>query len=147
MHVQVLFSHAEATALLPTVREVFARVRPLHERLVEEASRLSQLGVDPFRLRPVGPEGLSEELARRRQELHELARRIDDELAELSSLGVEVKGADGLADFRSLHDGRVVFLCWRWDEDAIAWWHDLDAGFAGRQPIEDPAQFAGDEPQ
>jgi hypothetical protein len=122
---QVLFSHAEATALLNLVREVFARVRPLRARLVEEAKQLSELGIDPFRLRPVGPEGLSEEQARRRQALHELAGRVD---------------------FRSLHEGEVVLLCWEWDEQEISTWHGPEAGYAGRQPIEDPSSFRGGDP-
>lgn len=144
MEVHVLFSHAEATALLPAVREVFAKVRPLHEKVVSEAKALSEVGVDPFRLRPVGPEGLSESLARRRQQLHEIAREVDEALGELMAMGIDVKSADGLVDFRSLHDGRVVYLCWQWDEPEIAWWHDLEAGYAGRQPVEDPEDFAGD---
>lgn len=138
-----LFSHAEASALLSLVREVFARVRPLRARLVAQAKELSEQGVDPFRLRPVGDGGLSEELARSRQALHELASRVDSELAELLSLGIEVKSAEGLVDFRSLHEGRVVYLCWEWDEPEIDYWHDLEAGYAGRQPIEDPAAFRG----
>jgi hypothetical protein len=60
------------------------------------------------------------------------------------AMGVEVKSADGLVDFRSLHAGRVVYLCWQWNEPEIAWWHDLEAGYAGRQPVEDPEDFAGD---
>ena len=42
----------------------------------------------------------------------------------------------GLVDFRSVRDGRVVYLCWRLGEDRIRYWHDLDAGFAGRQPLD-----------
>lgn len=138
-----LFSHAEATALLGVVREVFSRVRPLRERLVEQAKDLSAQGIDPFRLRPVGPGGLTEEQARRRQDLHELAGRVDSELAELTSLGIEVKSAEGLVDFRSLHEGEVVLLCWEWNEPEISTWHRLEAGYAGRQPIEDPGAFLG----
>lgn len=145
MSTPALFSHAEATALLSVVREVFARVRPLRAHLVEEAKELSALGIDPFRLRPVGPEGLTEELARRRQALHEVAERVDSELAELSSLGIEVKSAEGLVDFRSLHEGRVVLLCWEWDEQDISHWHELETGYAGRQPVRDVTAFLGEE--
>ena len=138
------YSHAEASALLPTVREVFRKTRPLHQRLVREARELTQAGVDPFALRAVGPSDLPEKLARRREALHDLARAVDDGLAELADLGVEVKAAEGLADFRSLHEGREVYLCWQWDEPELAWWHELEAGFAGRQPITDPAAFVGE---
>jgi len=104
------------------------------------------LGIDPFRLRAVGSEGLTEQLARRRQGLHELAERVDSELAELTSLGIEVKSAEGLVDFRSLHEGRVVLLCWEWDEREISCWHELEAGYVGRQPIDDPSAFHGEDP-
>ncbi|HUX86133.1 MAG TPA: DUF2203 family protein [Chloroflexota bacterium] len=41
----------------------------------------------------------------------------------------------GLVDFPAERDGRVVYLCWRRGEDQIHYWHELDAGFAGRQPL------------
>ena len=45
----------------------------------------------------------------------------------------------GLVDFPSLRDGRVVLLCWQLDEgDTVEWWHDVDAGFAGRTPLSEP---------
>jgi hypothetical protein len=55
---------------------------------------------------------------------------------ELNELGVQVKDLDiGLIDFPSLRDGDEILLCWRLGEGDIAWWHTLDGGFAGRQPI------------
>jgi hypothetical protein len=38
-------------------------------------------------------------------------------------------------DFPSLREGRIVYLCWRLGEDEVAWWHEVDAGFAGRQRL------------
>jgi hypothetical protein len=54
---------------------------------------------------------------------------------ELTKLGVELKGPDGLCDFPSIMDGREVCLCWRLGEPEVMHWHELDAGFAGRQPL------------
>ncbi|MDT4898557.1 MAG: hypothetical protein QOH25_3634 [Acidobacteriota bacterium] len=56
---------------------------------------------------------------------------------EIETLGVQLKDyARGLIDFPSLRDGRVVLLCWQMGEgDQIEWWHDVEAGFAGRQPL------------
>ena len=55
---------------------------------------------------------------------------------ELAALGVQVKDLDtGLVDFPSWRDGEEVLLCWRLGEDEVAWWHTLDGGFAGRQPL------------
>ena len=55
---------------------------------------------------------------------------------KIESAGCEIKGIrEGLVDFPSLREGREVYLCWRMPEKEIRFWHDLDSGFAGRQPI------------
>lgn len=66
-----------------------------------------------------------------------LAADIAGFVRELDQLGVQFKGYDlGLVDFPSLMGDRTVYLCWRLGEPDIRHWHELDAGFAGRQPIE-----------
>jgi hypothetical protein len=57
--------------------------------------------------------------------------------SEIDQMGVQLKDyTRGLIDFPSMREGRVVLLCWQLGEDdEIRWWHDLDAGFAGRQPL------------
>ena len=63
----------------------------------------------------------------------------------IGGLGGQVKDVrTGLVDFPSLFQGREVLLCWMPGEDAVGFWHDLDAGFAGRAPIEDAGAFHGD---
>jgi hypothetical protein len=56
---------------------------------------------------------------------------------EIGELGVQMKDySRGLIDFPSWRDGRVVLLCWQLGEpDEIEWWHEVEAGFAGRQPL------------
>jgi hypothetical protein len=62
--------------------------------------------------------------------------QLNERLARINSWGCELKGVDeGLIDFPSEREGRVVYLCWRLGEDAIRWWHEIDSGFAGRQPL------------
>lgn len=57
-------------------------------------------------------------------------------VAELHELGCHFKGfGEGLVDWYSYYAGRPVFLCWKLGEPEIACWHQVDAGFAGRQPI------------
>ena len=103
-----MFTRSEADALLP-------KVRPLLEDL--------QRRMTAYRRRPSDP----------------LAREVEALLRELADIGVEVKDPDrGLVDFRARMRGREVYLCWQLGEpDRIAFWHDLDAGFAGRRIIED----------
>jgi hypothetical protein len=57
-------------------------------------------------------------------------------LGELEAVGIVLRDVDrGLIDFPALRDGEEVYLCWLLDEDEIRFWHEPDAGFAGRQPL------------
>ena len=59
-------------------------------------------------------------------------------MAELRELEVVLRDLDrGLLDFPSMRDGREVYLCWQEGEDAIEYWHEPEAGFAGRRPLDD----------
>ena len=69
-------------------------------------------------------------------EIQSLATEIEGFRRELRDLGLEVKDYErGLVDFPGVVDGREVFLCWRIGEPAVQFWHDKDAGYAGRRPI------------
>ena len=64
------------------------------------------------------------------------AERLQDYIDELRRLGLEPKGAiEGLVDFPSIIDGKLVYLCWKLGEPEVTHWHELDAGFAGRQSL------------
>ena len=66
------------------------------------------------------------------------ADRINGYLQELEAIGCLFKGFDGgLVDFYSLRDDHPIFLCWRLGEERIGHWHEIDAGAAGRQPVDD----------
>ena len=123
-----LFTIQEANALLPNVRTIVGKIQRAHRRVAEyrdEAKEASE-GAEK------GGGGMSYGLAYA-QALTELTGSI----AELETLGVQLKDFErGLVDFPSLRDGRVVLLCWQMGEgDELEWWHDVDAGFAGRTPL------------
>ncbi len=64
--------------------------------------------------------------------------RLDSLVHKVLATGVQVKDINsGLLDFPALRDGKEVLLCWKYGEDRIAFWHEVDAGYAGRQPIEE----------
>jgi hypothetical protein len=70
--------------------------------------------------------------------------RMDRELMRLGRLGCEVRDIElGIVDFPSLYLDAEVYLCWQLGESRIAFWHEADAGFAGRQPIKTEADFKG----
>lgn len=57
-------------------------------------------------------------------------------LSELQAMEVVLRDLDrGLVDFPSMREGQEVYLCWMEGEEEIAWWHDPDSGYAGRQPL------------
>jgi hypothetical protein len=126
------FTVEEATGLLPRLTEILlamqARKRELdqlRQRLVEAAAQAAGNG----RL-------LERELAQKRTAVEEAASALSDLARQITDLGCELKGIDeGLIDFRAIREGREVYLCWRLGEECVAFWHDLEAGFAGRQPL------------
>jgi hypothetical protein len=78
----------------------------------------------------------AEELSQIEEELEKDTQQLREYVEELRALGVEPKnGPEGLIDFPAMMDGRVVFLCWRLGEAEVLHWHELEAGFAGRQPL------------
>jgi len=139
-----LFSLREANALLGTLQEEFGRARELRDELMSIQQSLQETGraidgpdvaVDPDAPPPV--QRLQGRAARVIGKLREILR-------EVAELGVEVKAADGLVDFRSKLHGRTVFLCWRYGEERVEFFHELDTGFAGRRPLPADGDFIGD---
>jgi len=120
-----LFTLEEANTLLPELKRLFGRIdeaRATLKRLAPEAERASE---------SQGGGGTTYGF----QYASALATFIAS-AQEILSLGIEIKDFDnGLCDFPHERDGKVVYLCWRRGEEDIEWWHDLDAGFAGRQPL------------
>lgn len=133
-----LFSVEEANAMLPLVRAICTDLSQLSRDVVERRERLANLrNVREAQGRPEKRQDLyAEEVAQIEDELESDSRRLRDYVEELRKLGVEPKnGMDGLVDFPSLMDGRVVFLCWRLSEPEVLFWHEIEAGFAGRQSL------------
>ncbi len=63
--------------------------------------------------------------------------KLDDILHRLQGMDIQVKDLSiGLIDFPAVKDGRVIYLCWKYNEESVQFWHEAEAGFAGRQPIE-----------
>ena len=63
--------------------------------------------------------------------------RLDKRVHQILDTGVQIKDINiGLLDFSATRDGHEVYLCWQYGEGDIAFWHELDAGYAGRQSIE-----------
>ncbi len=125
------FSVEEANRLVPLLTRTFERVRPWVERAQQLADTLSSR------------ESTSDvHLDTLRDERDTLLGRIREEMLQLQEMGLEIKGADGLVDFRAHRGDDPVYLCWRFGEPAVTHWHELQEGFAGRRPIDSPDDFA-----
>lgn len=133
-----LFSVEEANRMLPLVRPIVSDIVRQFQIVTELKSRMDAVRPKVTRKRENDP--YREELAQTEAELDREQARLTDYVDELTKLGVELRGVDGLCDFPSLREGREVFLCWRLGEPEVMFWHDVDAGFAGRQPIEPSPQ-------
>jgi hypothetical protein len=132
-HPARLFTIEQANAMLPLVRAITSDLATLGREVTERRHRLAVLtaGREP---KPGDP--YSDELAQIEHELEKDSVRLQEYVAELRALGVEPKGAlEGLVDFPAQMDGRIVYLCWRLGEPEILHWHELEAGFAGRQSL------------
>ena len=123
-----IFTIEEANALLPTVRLILLKIQRCHRKIDsygDEVKLASDAGDH-------GGGGLSDGLR-----YAELLMELTDTTSQIEDLGVQSKTSiAGVIDFPSLREGRVVLLCWQIGEgDEVAWWHDVDAGFAGRTPL------------
>jgi hypothetical protein len=128
------FTWEEAQTLLPVLesllrtcmdgkklmQEVEAELQQVRNRIFVNGGMLVDLG----------------RLALRRGERDKAVLRVKDAMAEIDSIGVQVKDLDiGLLDFPSIYEDQVILLCWKMGEKSITHWHDTQEGFAGRKPL------------
>ena len=129
------FTLDEAQALLP-VLESLLRTAIQAKKLVEETE--AELEALHHRIFLNGGMFLDiVSLARKKAEQAKAEQRIKDALAEIDSIGVQVKDLSiGLLDFPCEVEGQIVLLCWKLGEKSITHWHGVQEGFAGRKPID-----------
>lgn len=125
-----LFTVEQANRTLPLVRKIVEDVVQQHRRWRET---ILELDLVTSTARPDEPRDRAEELERRALQL---ARELEGFQRELEDLGIQLKDPRlGLVDFPSEVGGRTVLLCWRLGEPDVQFWHEVDAGYAGRQPL------------
>jgi hypothetical protein len=126
------FTIEQANQMLPLVRAIVGDIRDLASDLQVRRERMQHA-------RPKGKGSLGslydEEARQSERDLGRDAAKLEEYVDELRKLGVELKGWDGLVDFPSMMDGREIYLCWKLGESEVAHWHELNAGFSGRQKL------------
>ena len=126
------FTLQEAESLLPRLTELFSEMRSLKEEYDGFRGRVEQLDQ---KMRGNG-HMVDGELKEAQAGLERTAGDLNNFVGQVNAMGCELKDIDqGLIDFRAELDGREVYLCWKLPEQSIDWWHELDTGFAGRQPL------------
>jgi len=123
-----VFTLSEARNLIPRLRKLLACVR--HER-----EALLDMRIEIDRAREKASDG-GGSIYGSVYLTHMIG--FSEAIQEVQLLGVHIKDfRNGLVDFPYEYEGRIVYLCWKPDEDEIGWWHEIDSGFAGRQPLTD----------
>jgi hypothetical protein len=121
-----LFTVEEANALLPRLRKLLDDVALHRDAMREKAPHLQPI------LESAGANGGGRVGSEYGVEAYKLYLAI----SRIRELGVILKDLDmGLLDFPHEKDGRLVFLCWHPPEERISFWHELEAGYPGRQPL------------
>jgi hypothetical protein len=131
---QKLFALHEANALLPCISETVVRLQEIFSQFKQVAE-----GKDyPASLQRSNghPMAKPAESLPSLDAIQSLRAEAESLIEDIVGLGVALKDIEqGLVDFPAERDGRVVYLCWKQGEDEIRFWHELDTGFAGRQPL------------
>ena len=120
------FTREEANALLPRVEPRLRNLRDARDRLTDtEAHEL---------LADAAPANGGGEAGR---QVGDAFLEVRDLLAEIQDLGILIRDIDrGLIDFPAIIEDAEVYLCWQLDEPEVGFWHDLESGFGGRQPLD-----------
>lgn len=125
------FSLDEARATLPRVKALMEQV---------QTARREILRVRPDAL-PAIEKAATNGGNKAAGELSAHAIRLEQGVKGIIALGVTIKDIDaGLVDFLGLRNGREVYLCWRYGEEELGFWHELNAGFSGRRPLDEYVQ-------
>ncbi|RLC57248.1 MAG: DUF2203 domain-containing protein [Chloroflexi bacterium] len=127
------FSREEADALLPEIAPRLVQLRDLKRENDETRAAVDDL---QGTLKTNG-HSLDIELARLARALQATGAAIKELVERVVGFGAEVKDLEmGLVDFRSERDGREVYLCWKLGEERVSFWHELNTGYASRQPLD-----------
>jgi len=135
MRPEKLFRVEEANGVVPRLQILMERLQRTALRLHEEMTALASEAGMAFS--PLS----TEELLRQRPGARALVAELDTIVQAIEESGAHLKDIRlGLVDFPAELDGEVIYLCWQFGEPEVAFWHRMDEGFAGRQPLPGPAR-------
>lgn len=120
------FTLAEANQVVRQIQPLLSKILEIRQRVIERRPELIPV------LQKLRGNGGSREAS----EMVDEFRQLEELVAQIQAQGAIVKDINrGLIDFPHWRDGREVYLCWQFGEEEILYWHEVDAGFAGRQAL------------
>lgn len=121
------FTLVEANQVLQSIRPWFDEIQSIRQEVIAHQSEIWSV------MEKSAGNGGHPELSR----MVPAFDRLDELIHKIQDLGVLIKDINtGLLDFPALRNGHEVYLCWKYGEGDIAFWHEVEAGFAGRQSID-----------
>ena len=130
-HQPKIYTIDEARELLPRLRPILIEVRNLRREIAAHTETLQKMTPESK------SNGHAPEVARLEGRISNCVDEVRERLEAISALDIEVKDLEmGLVDFLSQREGRIIYLCWAVDEPTISFWHELNSGFRGRQPLD-----------
>jgi hypothetical protein len=146
------YTVAEANLHLPELRDLFSAIMQLRAQVKLVYQRLAAAGYPPTdedieRDAPPHPSGgdpVPPEVLRDQAWFRGLLETLREQIEAIQATGCLIKDLEtGLVDWLTLHQGREVYLCWKYGEPEVAYWHELTTGFPGRRPVSE-LEPAGD---
>jgi len=133
------FTVEMANEMIPELERAFGRMMQFHALIRASYTTLEEVGfapeADDFDL---NPEGAAPEVVQELASLRTLIDALRADLLALQGKGCVVKSVEsGLVDWPARVQDREIYLCWKLGEKEIGFWHEVDAGFAGRRPVTD----------
>lgn len=127
------FTLKEAQELVVWLEEMFQALKPLRQKLSSLNDEIQKLETT---ITSNGGGGVGEKLADHRSTLKKTTHLIEKNVRLIHDRGILIKSIeDGLVDFPSMREGHEIYLCWRVGEPEIQYWHEVDTGFASREPL------------
>ena len=131
------FTVSEANALLPQIIPLIEQLQGLQRSIAKTNQQLDEANEKLSQGNGYPLESLKEQIKGLTTHQLQLVEALQSVIAQVEEFGCVVKDLSlGLVDFYGMRNGELICLCWKLGEDRIRYWHTLEAGYAGRQPLE-----------
>ena len=125
-----VFTLDEVNSILPQVRACITQLRAFRDGIIIKEAQVDALEIVSEK-RSDSPQVIEAVKV-----YQQLVNQFYDEINRMAAAGYHLKDLEmGLVDFYAIYENRMVYLCWKWDEEKVTHWHDIDSGFSSRQPI------------